>query len=404
MASQFGEIWSEVEDDLNRQLKTLDIQGSGENIFEKREQRPKRKKPNEKQMGLDSLIKTLDIQESGKNIFEKREEKPKREKPNKKQMGLDSLIENQELRKSSLDKLLKLSKQVSQVQTKEDMKKFSHVKVKKDIDNLIENEESSEENWLENLIENQEIGQSSGNPLENLMEKQEMSQSSRSHLDNLIESQAVFKSSDPFRSLSKQMSEGHSIKEEISDKTMESLFSLKIDAEEKDTGMKAFSQLQSHTLETYDLWDSPPLGIFTPASLTAQPEPELIFHDKLEQERKEKELANVLPLNGFQQMMIQTMEGKLWKCPIDNEQGWESEQNVPFHEHVFLDEAIADFPQTGPIRVFMELVINGLSQNPHLSVEEKHQHIDWYRQYFKQPEKQVALKEAVGEEGKFIEL
>lgn len=36
----------------------------------------------------------------------------------------------------------------------------------------------------------------------------------------------------------------------------------------------------------------------------------------------------------------------------------------------------------GPVRHFMELVVNGLSKNPYYTVEEKHQFIDEYRRFF----------------------
>ena len=68
--------------------------------------------------------------------------------------------------------------------------------------------------------------------------------------------------------------------------------------------------------------------------------------------------------------------------------GMEEEEKVGFHEHVFLDHLITDFPK-GPIRHFMELVVVGLSKNPYLKVQEKHAHIDWYRQYFKSKERIV---------------
>lgn len=65
----------------------------------------------------------------------------------------------------------------------------------------------------------------------------------------------------------------------------------------------------------------------------------------------------------------------------------EEELNTPFYEHVFLDKHLAAFPKTGTIRRFMELVTLGLSKNPHLSVKEKIDHIDWFKGYFekKQP-------------------
>ena len=61
----------------------------------------------------------------------------------------------------------------------------------------------------------------------------------------------------------------------------------------------------------------------------------------------------------------------------------EAERRVPFAEHVFLERRIAEFglPRTGPIGRFISLVAQGLSLNPHLSVEEKHAHLRWFRDY-----------------------
>lgn len=75
----------------------------------------------------------------------------------------------------------------------------------------------------------------------------------------------------------------------------------------------------------------------------------------------------------------------------------DEEAKVEFHEHVFLEKQIQDFPQRGPIRHFMELVLVGLSKNPFLPVKQKHEHIDWFRQYFK--DKQSILEDALGKDG-----
>ncbi|XP_050533639.1 28S ribosomal protein S31, mitochondrial [Daktulosphaira vitifoliae] len=98
------------------------------------------------------------------------------------------------------------------------------------------------------------------------------------------------------------------------------------------------------------------------------------------------------PKNIYEQMIMWTEEGKLWKFPINNEQGMENENEVFFADHVFLEPLIEDWcPNKGPIRHFMELVCVGLSKNPYLSVEEKRDHINWFRQYFY--EKNQLLKE-----------
>lgn len=62
----------------------------------------------------------------------------------------------------------------------------------------------------------------------------------------------------------------------------------------------------------------------------------------------------------------------------------EEEQNVHFSEHVFMEHHLKEWcPKSGPVRHFMELVCTGLSKNPYLTVEEKINHIVWYKDFFK---------------------
>ncbi|NXF37764.1 RT31 protein, partial [Nyctibius bracteatus] len=105
-----------------------------------------------------------------------------------------------------------------------------------------------------------------------------------------------------------------------------------------------------------------------------------------------KEIAAVTaqpPRNGFEEMIQWTEEGILWEFPIDNEAGMEDD--AEFHEHIFLEKHLEDFPKQGPIRHFMELVICGLSKNPYLSVKQKIEHIEWFQKYFE--EKKQYLQE-----------
>ncbi|CAO2611627.1 28S ribosomal protein S31, mitochondrial [Lemmus lemmus] len=106
-----------------------------------------------------------------------------------------------------------------------------------------------------------------------------------------------------------------------------------------------------------------------------------------------KQLATVSeqPLgNGFEEMIQWTKEGKLWEFPVNNEAGFDDDGSE-FHEHIFLDKYLEGFPKQGPIRNFMELVTNGLSKNPYLSVKQKVDHIEWFKHYFN--EKRDILKE-----------
>ncbi|KAH0621923.1 hypothetical protein JD844_023671 [Phrynosoma platyrhinos] len=97
-------------------------------------------------------------------------------------------------------------------------------------------------------------------------------------------------------------------------------------------------------------------------------------------------------------MIEWTKEGKLWEFPINNEAGLEDD--AEFHEHIFLDKYLEYFPKEGPIRHFMELVTCGLSKNPYLSVKEKVEHIEWFRDYFK--EKEELLKEIEAHEKEML--
>ncbi|XP_045444587.1 28S ribosomal protein S31, mitochondrial isoform X2 [Pipistrellus kuhlii] len=95
--------------------------------------------------------------------------------------------------------------------------------------------------------------------------------------------------------------------------------------------------------------------------------------------------------NGFEEIIQWTKEGKLWEFPINNEAGFDDDGSE-FHEHIFLDKYLEDFPKQGPIRHFMELVTCGLSKNPYLSVKQKVEHIEWFKNYFN--EKKDILKES----------
>ena len=39
-------------------------------------------------------------------------------------------------------------------------------------------------------------------------------------------------------------------------------------------------------------------------------------------------------------------------------------------------------PTIGPVRHFMELVVTGLSKNPHYTAAEKRECVEWYKDYF----------------------
>lgn len=133
-----------------------------------------------------------------------------------------------------------------------------------------------------------------------------------------------------------------------------------------------------------DLWSEPSgLGIFTPDKTEDySPGPRLATWSTLHA-RDLKLSVTHPPSNIFEQMILWTDQGKLWHFPIDNEQGLDAEARVDFSQHVFLDSHLEPWcPPLGPIRAFMQLVLVGLSKNPYYTVEEKVQHILWFRDYF----------------------
>lgn len=74
------------------------------------------------------------------------------------------------------------------------------------------------------------------------------------------------------------------------------------------------------------------------------------------------------------------------------------ERKYQFHEHIFLEHHLGQFPDKGPLRRFMELVVLGLSKNPWLTVPEKVEHIEWFVEYFR--EKQSLLEPTLGDQAK----
>ncbi|XP_018055555.1 PREDICTED: 28S ribosomal protein S31, mitochondrial [Atta colombica] len=140
-----------------------------------------------------------------------------------------------------------------------------------------------------------------------------------------------------------------------------------------------------------DLWNGKPSEIFEHMNAASPNIPKLKTWATLEQ-RELKILTTYSPANIFQELILWTEQGKLWKFPIDNEQGMEEEHNVHFSEHIFMERHLKGWcPKSGPIRHFMELVCTGLSKNPYLTVQEKIRHIMWYKEYFES--KQDLLQE-----------
>lgn len=70
-----------------------------------------------------------------------------------------------------------------------------------------------------------------------------------------------------------------------------------------------------------DIWNGEPSEQFKDMRPTPSNVPELKTWKKLE-ENELKALTTYSPANIFQEMILWTEQGKLWKFPIDNEQGF----------------------------------------------------------------------------------
>ncbi|VDO07083.1 unnamed protein product [Rodentolepis nana] len=109
--------------------------------------------------------------------------------------------------------------------------------------------------------------------------------------------------------------------------------------------------------------------------------------------------------NHFEELIQWTLDGKLWKFPINNEQDCVEELETPFHEHVFLNRYLknkksgAKYP--APLKAFMDLVCAGLGQNPYITAQQKKEHLEWFEGYFASKVKNIQA--AVDEERRIAE-
>ncbi|VDM40996.1 unnamed protein product [Toxocara canis] len=125
--------------------------------------------------------------------------------------------------------------------------------------------------------------------------------------------------------------------------------------------------------------DQPRLGIFNEDNLSKLKDHSLQFWADWDAHAARTWNQSFGPTNGFEEMIDLTEKGKMWPYPIDNEYLLGEEEDVGFHEHIFLERTLSQYklPKSGPIAHFMELVCVGLSKNPYMTAEKKRSHIQW---------------------------
>lgn len=87
-----------------------------------------------------------------------------------------------------------------------------------------------------------------------------------------------------------------------------------------------------------DLFGAEPLGIFTPklSERTSEDRETPVFKTWNRLKQRELRLAVTHPpTNIFEEMILWTEQGKLWKFPINNEQGNWRRLNVCMSVHIF---------------------------------------------------------------------
>ncbi|KAF7636943.1 hypothetical protein Mgra_00003683 [Meloidogyne graminicola] len=114
-------------------------------------------------------------------------------------------------------------------------------------------------------------------------------------------------------------------------------------------------------------------------------EKKLLYWNHLDETKMQLLDRGLGPRNIIEEQIEWTKKGKMWPYPIDNEFLLGEEENVSFVDHVFLESELAKhkLPRSEAIEHYMELVLTGLSKNPYMSVEKKHEHIRWFADYLK---------------------
>jgi len=139
----------------------------------------------------------------------------------------------------------------------------------------------------------------------------------------------------------------------------------------KERGRRRLSLTHGETLGLFD-------GVDFDTKVSVQTFTSL--HEKQWYNDLNKLLPALEPQNAFEEAMLNM--DKEWKFPIDNDQDFIEEEDVNFEDHVFLDHLLDEFPDEGPVRSYMELVVTGLQQNPYLTVQQKEERVQWYKEYF----------------------
>lgn len=138
------------------------------------------------------------------------------------------------------------------------------------------------------------------------------------------------------------------------------------------------------------LTTGPSTNLFKGMQVTSNPADYITLSEQKFTENLEHLLPQNVPQNSFEEIMLNI--DKQWRFPVDNEQDMGVEDDTSFEEHVFLDHYLDEFPEEGPIKHFMELVITGLQQNPYLTVAQKQERIFWFKEYFEKfPEEDLVV-------------
>lgn len=124
-----------------------------------------------------------------------------------------------------------------------------------------------------------------------------------------------------------ELSRAHRVRRLLDERTKESATRRATDKSRTPVSRQRRTPVSKPTYVSIDLFGSPPLGIFireiesSSAKTSTSPSSiRLATWDHLAA-RDLKLSVTHPPANGFEEMILWTEQGKLWKFPIDNEQG-----------------------------------------------------------------------------------
>jgi len=153
----------------------------------------------------------------------------------------------------------------------------------------------------------------------------------------------------------------------------------------KSDGKADLGQIKELELLTQGLASHESVNYFNPAEVEEYKKRDKISAPKLQKflADRYKTFQNECYDDGWNKKYAAVQEGRTVSLPTTNEEGARHKQYAgDWRDHVFTEKYLKGMPKDGAIGLFMESAAAGLSQNPFYTVDEKKEHLEFFRQYF----------------------